>query len=70
MTDGWVQWETRYFGGGEWPVYLTVHKACGALIADREQHERVCTAPPWAPMPPERTIQDFHADGTIERRTP
>jgi hypothetical protein len=45
---------------------LLVHKACGAFVADRDQHEKVCTAPPWAPAPPVRTIHDWYSGG---RRT-
>jgi hypothetical protein len=33
------------------PTSMIVHAACGAVIADRERHEQVCTAPEWEPEP-------------------
>jgi hypothetical protein len=42
-----------------------MHKACGAYVGDREQHERVCTAPPWQPRPFEPVVHDFLSDGTV-----
>lgn len=66
MTETWIQYVTRYIGGGEHPVYLTHHKACGAFVADAEQHDRVCTAPPWEPIPDDiGRITDYDSDGSI-----
>ncbi len=65
MTDGWNQWSTGYVGGGEYPVYLTVHLACGAYVADGERHAKVCTAPPWEPTPVSNgETHDFMSDGS------
>jgi hypothetical protein len=70
MAENWVQWEGVHVGGPMASTVLTVHKACGSFVADRETHARVCTAPPWAPPPADRSIRDFYPDGTIETRTP
>jgi hypothetical protein len=61
------QYAARYLGGGEYPVYLTHHKACGAFIADIAQHEKVCTAPPWEPPTVNYgETRDFMADGSVQ----
>jgi hypothetical protein len=61
MTD---QWEGVYVGGPLASTLLTVHKACGAFVADRERHALVCTAPDWEPTPSVATIHDYLNDGT------
>lgn len=65
MADSWIQWEGVSVGGPMAATTLLVHKACGAFVADRERHEKVCTAPPWEPAPVNiGEIHDFNSDGS------
>jgi hypothetical protein len=43
VTD---QYPIHSVGGPMAPTSMFVHRACGAFIYDRRQHEKVCTAPP------------------------
>lgn len=62
MADQWESFST----GGDYPIYLLVHRACGAVVAHRSVHEAVCTAPPWEPPKvPIGEVRDFEADGTV-----